>query len=267
MAIQLSEHEEGGIQVATITLDSPPLNVLDLDECREFNSCLSQIRADDRARVVVIRGAGKSFSAGVDIREHTPELMPKLLPAFHAIFHDLLSLRAVTVAAVHGNCLGGGAEIALACDRVITEASARIAFPEIRLACYPPVALTLIPYRGGPGIATEMILGANEIEPKQLLSWRLIDRIVEPGRLDEGIQAELKLYHGKSPAVLGMAAALLHEEACRGWGDRISHVQQEYLEVLLPHRDVQEGISAYLEKRPPVWQSPDAEVKPEDSLL
>lgn len=267
MPIELLEHEEGGIQISTIAIDAPPLNVLDLDHCHEFTSCLNQIRADDRSRVVIIRGRGKGFSAGVDIKQHTPEMMPELLPAFHAIFHDLLGLRAITVAAVHGLCLGGGAEIALACDRVIAEENARISFPEILLGCYPPVALALLPYRVGPGMATKMILGAVDVDAKNWKNLRLVDRVCAPGTLDEAIADEVKNYHGKSPAVVGMTAGLLHEEARRAWGDRIPYFEKEYLDALLPHPDVAEGITAYLEKRTPAWQSPDEKVNPEDSLL
>ena len=110
-------------------------------------------------RIVILRGSGRCFSTGVDIEQHTPELMPTLLPAFHEIFHRLLDLHAVTIAAVHSFCLGGAAELAFACDRVVAEETARLGFPEITVGCYPPVAIPLMARRIGQGRAAQMICG------------------------------------------------------------------------------------------------------------
>lgn len=267
MTIELTNHTDDDLTYSTIAIDNPPLNVLDLEHCRELVSCLHEVHADDRARVVILRGAGTAFSAGVDIKQHTPEHMPELLPAFHDVFDALLQLRAISVAAVHGHCLGGGAELAFACDRVIAESTARIGFPEIEVGCYPPVALCLLPYRANHGAAVEMIIGGAEIDLDRFVGWGMVHGVADAGKLDAAIEEELGRYRGKSPEVSALAAALLHEEERRTWGDRIRYFEQEYLECLLPHPDVAEGIAAFNEKRKPVWKQPDALVSPDDELF
>ncbi len=257
MGIERADRVERGITVATITLNHPPVHILDLAHCEELQSALAEVRADDRARVLVLRGAGRCFSAGVDIKQHTKELMPALLPAFHSIFFELLGLQSVNVALVNGVCMGGAAELAFACDRVIAEENARISFPEIQLGCYPPVAIPLLTQRAGHGRAVAAVLGGREIPVAAFAQWGLVDVVAPAGGLDDALQREIALYHDKSPAVLGMTAHLLHEEALRTWGSRIKHMEAEYLEKLLPHPDVAEGIAAFAAKRPARWRSLD----------
>jgi cyclohexa-1,5-dienecarbonyl-CoA hydratase len=254
MAIETRLERVGGLWVATVTLDHPRTNVIDTAHCGELAGALLRLREEDRARVVVLRGAGKHFSTGVDISEHTPELMPTLLPAFHGIFEALLGLRAVTVAAVQGYCLGGAAELALACDRVIAQREARIGFPEIRVGCYPPVAIPLLTARIGHGRATGMILEGAEASAEDLATWGAVDAVTGDPTLERGLAGELARYADKSPAVIGMAAALLHERARESWARCIPALEKAYLDELLPHPDAAEGIAAFGEKRAPRWR-------------
>ncbi len=125
MPVHLETTMEKGLPIATLTIENPPVNVIDLDHCHELTSCLHEIIADDRARILVIRGAGECFSAGLDIEQHTPEKMPELLPAFHEIFHNLLRVRALLIAAIHGHCLGGAALRKDLAERVMKGGCAR----------------------------------------------------------------------------------------------------------------------------------------------
>jgi enoyl-CoA hydratase/carnithine racemase len=262
MAVECRNSVAGGLRVATLTIDHAPANVLDLDHCRQLEAGLRAIEKEGKSRVVILRGSGRFFSTGVDIKQHNPEQMPELLPAFHAVFDRLLDLQAVTIAAVHGCCLGGAAELAMACDRVIAHRETKIGFPEIRVGCYPPVAIAMLAARIGHGRAVEMILGGREIPVETLHAWGIVDRVTTDPGLDSAIQEELALYQDKSPAVLGMAAKLLHDQARKVWGADIRSLEREYLGRLLPHPDACEGIAAFTGKRRPVWvdaaPTPDA---------
>ncbi|MCA8962590.1 MAG: enoyl-CoA hydratase/isomerase family protein [Planctomycetes bacterium] len=266
MPIHLDNKVHRGVPFSSVTIEHGPHNILDLDHCRELTSALQEIRADDRSRVVVLRGHGKCFSSGVDIKQHTREEMPELLPAFHEIFAELLKLRAFTIAAVHGHCLGGAAELALACDRVVAESSASIGLPEVTLGCYPPVAIPLLPERLPTGMAVGMLISGQPANTEELCRHGAVDRVVTGGQLQAGVEAELDLFAQKSPAILGMIADLVHDEARRRWGERIPHMETQYLEKLLPHPDVEEGIAAFLEKREPRWQDPDERPDPREAL-
>ena len=124
--------------MARIILDSAPLNILDCDQCDELLEAILSIRDDDVARIVVIQGDGGEFCSGTDIAEHTPEKMPQLLPKFHSCLDAMLTLDAITIAAVEGHCLGGGLELALSCDRILVDENAKLGLPEIKLGCFPP---------------------------------------------------------------------------------------------------------------------------------
>ena len=153
--------------------------------------------------------------------------------------------------------MGGAAEIALACDRVLCQEGARFSFPEIRIGAYPPVAIPMLTHRAGHGRATRAILSGEDLPLEELSSWGLIGPVAKKGELDKAVEDEVALYAGQSPTVLGMTARLLHDEAYRAWGERIDHVEEEYLEKLLPQADAAEGIRAFEEKRDPVWKSLD----------
>ncbi len=267
MGIEREDRTVGGLTVTTVTIDHEPAGVLDLEHVRELSSCLHQIRADDRTRILVLRGAGKVFSTGVDIREHTARVMPELLPAFHRLFEDLLGIPAITIAAIHGRCLGGAAEFAFACDRVIAELGTEIGLPEIRLGCYPPVAIPMLASRVGIGRATAMILEGMNFDLDDLLRIGLIDTVFPAGGMDVAIERECEKYAHWSPAVIGMVAELLHEESHRLWAHRIPQVEEHYLEILLPHPDCAEGIAAFVGKRAAQWKRPDGLMGPDEVAL
>ena len=133
-------HERAG-SVLTLTLDRPPLNVLDIPMIEALAAALESAAADRDLAVVHVRAAGsKGFSAGVDVADHTPERIGPMLEAFHRAFRILGRMDPVSVAEVFGACLGGGCELAVMCDFTIAAEDAKIGQPEIELACFPPVA-------------------------------------------------------------------------------------------------------------------------------
>ena len=109
--------------VARLVLRHPSLNVIDLEMMDELTQALAEIEKRSDISVVVLSGAGKSFSVGVDVAAHSPEKVAEMLAKFHGVIRTLVASRKVTIAAVHGYCLGGGAELAMVCDIVCTAAS------------------------------------------------------------------------------------------------------------------------------------------------
>src|SRR6266851_806452 len=129
---------------ARISLQNPPLNVIDIPMMEELGQAMAEIESRHDISVIVLKGMGKAFSAGVDVAAHTPDKVQSMLAKFHAVINVLVNTRKVTIAGVHGHCLGGGAELAMVCDLVYTTESAQWGFPEIKLGCYPPVACTAL---------------------------------------------------------------------------------------------------------------------------
>src|SRR5258708_8388727 len=152
-----------GSPVARIVLCHAPLNVIDIAMMEELAYALKEMEARSEISVIVLSGAGKAFSAGVDVAAHTPVKVEEMLLKFHAVIRMLVASKKVTIATVHGHCLGGGAELAMICDMVYTTASAQWGFPEIKLACYPPVACTALAALVAQKRAAEMIFAGLTI--------------------------------------------------------------------------------------------------------
>src|SRR5437868_8147490 len=133
---------ETHLQLARITLTRPPLNVIDFQMMDELAEALRQLEQRKEISTVVISGGKRAFSAGVDVAVHTPDKIQTMLQKFHAVILALTRFPKITIAEVHGACLGGGAELAMVCDMCFTTPDARWGFPEIILGCYPPVACT-----------------------------------------------------------------------------------------------------------------------------
>src|SRR5258706_1728457 len=143
---------------AFVTLKHPPVNVIDIPMMEELLTAIQQGEALPEINAIVFRGEGSGFSAGVDIAAHTPEYIQEMLTKFHAVILAIARSKKISIAAVHGNCLGGGAEIALVCDIVYTTTDATWGFPEIKLACFPPVACVALGPIVGPQHAAELIV-------------------------------------------------------------------------------------------------------------
>ena len=190
--------------IARITLHHPPLNVIDVPMMDELAQSLTEIEARPDVSAIVLCGDGKAFSAGVDVAAHAPDKVNEMLTKFHAVIRALVATKKVTIAAVHGHCLGGGAELAMVCDIVYTTESAQWGFPEIKLGCYPPVACTALAALIGQKRAAELILTGRTIGGKEAAEIGLANRAVSendlPAVVDECIARLRKL----SPAALAI---------------------------------------------------------------
>lgn len=241
-------------RVISITLDRPPLNVMDIALLRELDAVLATCASEPVVDVVVVRGAGqRAFSAGVDIKDHTREKVPEMLEVMHGALRKLLALPQVTIALVQGVCLGGGCELASCCDFILAAENSSFATPEIMVGCYPPVALarfsSLIGYRR----AADLILTGRSLAAEEALSMGLISRVAPQGQTEKALAALLDELLGKSGAVLRVTLKGLRELSLRGFADALQRAEQIYCDELLRTEDIEEGVRAFLAKREPRW--------------
>jgi cyclohexa-1,5-dienecarbonyl-CoA hydratase len=203
--------------------------------------------------VMVMKGEGQAFSAGVDVAAHTPDKVEEMLVKFHRVIRALVASKKVTIAAVHGHCLGGGAEIAMVCDLVFTTDSAQFGFPEIKLGCYPPVACTALAGLVGQKNAAELILTGRAISGREAVEIGLANRSVSDqefrASLDETVQELSKL----SPAALAATKKAIYNWDAMHFDKGLARAEKIYLEELMKTEDAQEGIRAFMEKRAPRW--------------
>jgi cyclohexa-1,5-dienecarbonyl-CoA hydratase len=240
-------------RVATLTLDRPPLNILDLAAIAQLDAALSDLEADSDLQVLVLRGAGpKAFSAGVAVQDHTREKIGQALAGLHGAVRRLRALQAVTIAAVHGHCLGGGLELALACDLLVAADDARFGQPEIELGCFPPVAAALYPSLLGERVTLDLvltgrILGSAEAERLGLVSRRA-------ATLDEALDPLLAQLTAKSAAVTRLAKRAVRRAGSQPLDTGLAEAERIYLEELTRTADMDEGLAAFQEKRKPSWR-------------
>jgi len=231
--------------IAHITLHNPPLNVIDIPMMEELTRTLAEIEARSDISVIVLSGEGKAFSAGVDVAAHTPDKVEEMLNKFHSVIRALVASRKVIIAAVHGHCLGGGAELAMVCDIVYTADSAQWGFPEIKLGCYPPVACAALAALVGQKRATELILTGRTISGCDAAKMGLANHSVPSEKLDEAVNKCVGHLQKLSPAALSVTKKAVYAWDAMHFDKGLARAEKIYLEELMKTSDAQEGIRAF----------------------
>ena len=241
-------------RTAWVTLDRPPLNILNIALMESLDVALG--RALPKSDIVIFQGAGaKAFCAGADVADHTPKRVGRMLSAFHAVFRRLAAAECLTIAAVHGYCLGGGMELATFCDLVLATQSAQFGQPEIKLGCFPPVALVTLPCLIGMQAAAHLILTAHQINATEAHRLGLVSRVVPDDGLPAAVDALLDELRALSPSVLRLTRKTLARLHSPDFLAQLDEAERLYLSELIETHDAQEGIRAFLEKRKPVWKA------------
>ena len=239
--------------VARLELANPPQNVITIAMMEELAAALAEIEAEAEISVLVISGSGRAFSSGVDVAAHTPERVQEMLTKFHTVIRGLINSRKVTVAQVHGNCLGGGAELAMVCDVVYTAREAKWGFPEIKLACFPPVAAVGLAALVGQKRAADLILSGRQITGAEALAIGLANAAVNEEELAAVVNEAIERLSQLSPAALAVTKKALYWWDAIHFDKGLARAEQVYLEELMKTEDAREGTTAWMEKRKPKW--------------
>ncbi|OGC00274.1 MAG: enoyl-CoA hydratase [candidate division NC10 bacterium RIFCSPLOWO2_12_FULL_66_18] len=245
---------EGG--VATLVVDRPPLNALSYQAKEEIAACLEEVAADSAVRCLIVFGAGgRAFSVGSDIKEF-PEVTARRLGRQraaheHAVYNRLDFFPVPTIAAIEGHCLGGGLELALACDLRVAGETSRLGLPEVKLGVFPGGGGTeRLPRLIGEARARELIYTGEPVDARE--AWRigLVNRVAPAGRA-LGVAQELgRTIASRSALTLRTVKAVMD----RGLHMDLLEAEQVAIEAiseLFQSEAVQEGVAAFLEKRPP----------------
>jgi cyclohexa-1,5-dienecarbonyl-CoA hydratase len=248
---------ETNAQVARISLNNPRLNVIDLAMAQELSEALAEIESRRDVSVIIFEGDGEgdgsTFSAGVDIKAHLPDQVDEMLTNFHAVIRAVVASQKVTIAAVRGVCLGGGAELAAVCDMVFTARDARWGFPEIKLGCFPPVAAVALPALVGQKRAAELILTGREFSGDEAVALGLANRSAREEELESVVEDVLDELQGLSSTALAHAKKAIYAWDALHFDKGLARAEKVYLEELVSTADSSEGIIAFLEKRPAKW--------------
>jgi cyclohexa-1,5-dienecarbonyl-CoA hydratase len=239
--------------VARIALHNPFLNVIDTPMMEELSKAIADTEVQPDVSVLVLSGENEVFSAGVDVAAHTPDKVEEMLRKFHAIFRALVSSRKVLIGAVRGACLGGGAELAIMCDVVITSDSATWGFPEISLGCFPPVAVTALASVVGQKNAADLILTGRKISGAEAQVMGLANLAVPNHQVQDHVDELVGRLAKLSPAALAVSKKSMYVWDAMHFDKGLARAEKIYLEELIRTEDAREGIRAFLQKREPQW--------------
>jgi cyclohexa-1,5-dienecarbonyl-CoA hydratase len=240
--------------VARVTLARPPLNILTLGAIERLDAAIEEVGRRAGVKVLLLAAEGRAFCAGVAVEDHLGERAEPMLVAFHGVFRALYALECATVAAVQGPALGGGAELATFCDLVIASERAVFGQPEIKVGVFPPIAALHYPVRIGLARTLQLLLSGETLTAQAAERIGLVDRVVPVPDLEPAVSAAIATFADKSAAVL----RLTKQAVRRAYDDRfdrsLSELEELYLRRLMQTEDAEEGLRAFVEKRPPAWK-------------
>ncbi len=240
--------------IGRITFNKPPLNVLDIPMMNEINMALGDFQSSN-LKALIISAEGKAFSAGVDISDHQGDKVQEMIEVFHDIFKNMRGIDAPIIALVNGAALGGGCEVVAFCDMIIASEKAKFGQPEIMVGVLPPVAAAIFPKIFGPRKGLELILTGDTIKAPEAKELGFVNQVFPVETFDEDAETYVtEKLASKSAVVLQLTKRAFLEGASRDYDSAIGKIEDIYLNELMETDDANEGLAAFLEKRPPVWK-------------
>ncbi len=241
--------------VATIVLSRAPLNILNQAMMEDLLRALDLVSKDETKRVLVLRsGVSGVFSAGADVREHLPAAAERMITTFERLLARIVSMPIPTIALVQGKCLGGGMEVAMACDFVLASEGASFGQPEIGVGVFPPGATALYPRLGGRRSTLDVVLTGNVFSASEAHAMGLLTHVASDAEVEARLGSLVGALRSKSRAVLALAKRAVNENLAKPVDEALRDSSKLYLTELMKTEDAEEGLSAFLEKRAPSWR-------------
>lgn len=236
-----------------LRLSRPKANVLDAAMVAALDAALAEAAVSPSLRAVLLDAEGPHFSFGASVEEHLPASVAAMLAGFHALVLRVLSFPAPVLAAVRGQCLGGGLELATAAHALFVHPEAKLGQPEIALGVFAPAASCLLPERVGRAAAEDLLLSGRSIDGREALRIGLATAVA-----DDPEAAALAWYDEhlarRSASSLRHAVSAARGELVERVRARLAALERQYLGDLMATRDAMEGLTAFLEKRSPKWE-------------
>jgi methylglutaconyl-CoA hydratase len=244
--------------VATVTLNRPDRrNAFDDKLIAEITDAFTGLNADDAVRAIIIRGEGKSFSAGADLEwmgrmaAYTREENLADAARAQAMFESIAASPKATVAAVHGAALGGGAGLAACCDIAIAVKGALLAFSEVRLGIAPSIIGPYVINKIGPGHARALFVTGRRLDADEALRIGLVQQVVDAEQLDRAVESTVAEVLQSGPLAIAAIKKLMRDLQGQAAVDAARAMTVELIADLRVSAEGQEGLKAFLEKRKP----------------
>ncbi|MBP2682182.1 MAG: bamR [Deltaproteobacteria bacterium] len=236
-----------------LRLSRPKANIVDAAMIAALRVALREHLPGVRLRAVLLEAEGPHFSFGASVEEHLPGSAAAMLRELHALILTLVASTAPVLVAVRGQCLGGGLELAAAGHLIFAAPGATLGQPEIKLAVFAPAASCLLPERIGPSRAADLLFSGRSIGAEEAHRIGLVDALA-----DDPSHAALAYFEEhlapRSPSSLRIAVHAARFDFVARVRRKLAKVERLYLKELMATHDALEGLSAFVEKRPPVWE-------------
>ena len=244
--------EEHGDGLTIVRLNRPPLNPLSQAMLGEITRVAGALGADAAVKAVVVAGSDRALAAGADIEEFGgPDDAERIEAGFRAAFDTLAAIPRPVIAAIRGFALGGGLELALACDLRVAADSARLGQPEILLGIIPGAGGTQrLPRLVGPARAKELVWSGRQVRADEALAIGLVNEVVEPEGLMERAMEVASAIAEKSPVALQAAKEAVKTAARANLREGLER-EIDLFALCLDSEDKEEGVRDFMEKRKP----------------
>lgn len=241
--------------VARIILNRPKHNVLNIEMMNELNAELEKIAREDDLKCLIISGEGRSFCAGVEVSDHNPEMVDEMISVFNRIFENINKIDIPVIAAVNGACLGGGMEVAIACDIVIASEKASFGQPEIKLGFFPPYAALRLPELVGTARAIEICTTGRIYTAEEAKQMGFVSHTAPADDFAETIEKTVREITYSSPLIIRLNKRAVKRHLGTDFSRGVDLVSNYFLNTMMKTRDTLEGIKSFEEKRRPVWKN------------
>jgi len=239
--------------VARITFARPKHNVFNIEMMNEFNAMLKDLANDNDLKCVVLLGEGRSWCAGVEVGDHKPDMVHDMITTFNRSFELINAIEVPTIAAVHGVCVGGGMEYAIACDIVIAGKSAKFGQPEVKLGFLPPYAAIRLPQLVGPAKAIEVCTTGRIYSADEACSIGFVSQVVDDDKFTEALDKLIGELKTNSPLIIRLNKRAVRQNLGLEFKISMLQVSDLFLNTLMKTEDTLEGIKSFEEKRSPDW--------------
>jgi cyclohexa-1,5-dienecarbonyl-CoA hydratase len=241
--------------VARITLNRPKFNMMNIEMMNELNGLFEDLLTDDDLKCVTINAAGKHFCTGVEVADHKPDQVDDMIATFNRIFELSEQIEVPIIAVVQGLCLGGGMELAIACDVIVAGQGAQFGQPEIKVGFFPPYAAMRLPQLIGPAKAIEICTTGKFYSAEEARSLGMIAHVVEDEQLAGSAEKLVKEIQGNSPLIIRLNKRAVKQHLGLSFKPALAGVSDLFLNTLMKTEDTLEGIASYEEKRKPEWKN------------
>jgi cyclohexa-1,5-dienecarbonyl-CoA hydratase len=241
--------------VARITLDRPKFNMMNIEMMQELNGLLESLLDDSHLKCIVYLAAGKHFCTGVEVGDHKPDKVDEMIATFNRIFELSEQIQVPIIASIQGYCLGGGMELAIACDVIVAAQSAQFGQPEIKVGFFPPYAAMRLPQLVGPARAIEICTTGKFYSAEDARRMGMVAYLSEDDKLGECTDQIVKEIQANSPLIIRLNKRAVKQHLGLAFKPALAGVSDLFLNTLMKTEDTLEGIASYEEKRKPVWKN------------